>query len=726
MAPSDSDSDQSSDNEYLDSNNAVKEAPAEEEIDPDLLFTHKKQTWDKRAAGNWRTRPSDSQATQPPGSTRLIFQAYDRSFGAFGPSSDDHTWIVLRSKPLVELLRTETVFKGVDGLDGDPPGLDARHIFLRLSELRTRAAVLEETEEVQKDDSGPETSSSQTATTPLPQSYWTLPFASWIPNFRGSQNKSTDDTPKPTLPPLSVPKQLSELLDFVEQLFSETREIVRRMRDNEHISYQLLWTMCAPDTIIESQDAATGKPIGIRVESWDYGNTGRAFKLYGTTYHWNGKMFHSKQKKIKIPRFKGLIKEKQLPIQFLSEETRATLVARGKLYKKYSGLQHLRYKSFVYRWDSESCSYYKLQAHGRVIVDAVGYDRFGTSSTNKYPYVLLSHICVTDVKTFPEQFDIDFEFSDDILCLMPPTQHGFAFAAKVWGLLNVEDMSEVVFNEKAFDQLVLSDEYKDIIKAQVEVFSQKGDQLVSDVVDDKGGGMIMVLHGSPGTGKTLTAEAISEHLKCPLYMVSSGELGTFASDLEGELRNILSMAASWNAIVLIDEADVFLEARDRSDSYRNARVSVFLRLLEYHTGVMILTSNRVRSFDRAFVSRFTIALHYPDLAQDSRLQIWREFLSRANIKIGAANDTSPSGPEYISHEDIMKLAKKPMNGRVIKQLVRGAQAIAIAKAEPMGLEHLQKVVGITEKFEADWKELGLADELEGDVAKADRERSMYS
>ena len=81
---------------------------------------------------------------------------------------------------------------------------------------------------------------------------------------------------------------------------------------------------------------------------------------------------------------------------------------------------------------------------------------------------------------------------------MPPTQYGFAFSAKVWGLLSVEDMSEVVFNEKAFDQLVLSDEYKDIIKAQVEVFSQKGDQLVSDVVDDKGSGMIMVLHGSPG------------------------------------------------------------------------------------------------------------------------------------------------------------------------------------------------------------------------------------
>jgi hypothetical protein len=95
----------------------------------------------------------------------------------------------------------------------------------------------------------------------------------------------------------------------------------------------------------------------------------------------------------------------------------------------------------------------------------------------------------------------------------------------------------------------------------------------------------------------------------------------------------------------------------------------------------------------------------------------------------------------------MKLAKKPMNGRVIKQLIRGAQAIAIAKKEPFSMTHvskqliwhisythlhftktqLQKVVGITEKFESDWKALALEDDLEGDAAgKKDRERTMYS
>jgi hypothetical protein len=46
-------------------------------------------------------------------------------------------------------------------------------------------------------------------------------------------------------------------------------------------------------------------------------------------------------------------------------------------------------------------------------------------------------------------------------------------------------------------------------------------------------------------------------------------------------------------VVLLDEADVFLEERDMKDLKRNALVSVFLRALEYYDGILILTSNRV-------------------------------------------------------------------------------------------------------------------------------------
>jgi len=83
-------------------------------------------------------------------------------------------------------------------------------------------------------------------------------------------------------------------------------------------------------------------------------------------------------------------------------------------------------------------------------------------------------------------------------------------------------------------------------------------KLLNDVISGKGGGVVVVLHGRPGTGKTLTAEAVSELLKRPLYIVSSGQLGTSATDLEENLQSTLELAEKWDCVLLIDEADVFL------------------------------------------------------------------------------------------------------------------------------------------------------------------------
>ncbi|CAE6423965.1 unnamed protein product [Rhizoctonia solani] len=175
---------------------------------------------------------------------------------------------------------------------------------------------------------------------------------------------------------------------------------------------------------------------------------------------------------------------------------------------------------------------------------------------------------------------------------------------------------------------------------------------------------------------------------------------------------------------LLPQADVFLEARNTFDLRRNGLVSIFLRVLEYHTGVLILTTNRIRTFDKAFVSRFSIAIHYPDLDQMSRLLIWKEFLVRASVDVGDMGAPPSTKPSYITHEELVSLAKKSFNGRVIKQIVRGAQALSIADNEPLRMSHLSAVIGITEQFEADWKELEFTENIPG--AEARQDVSMYS
>ena len=74
-----------------------------------------------------------------------------------------------------------------------------------------------------------------------------------------------------------------------------------------------------------------------------------------------------------------------------------------------------------------------------------------------------------------------------------------------------------------------------------------------DFVQGKGHGLVINLYGPPGVGKTLSAEATSEHVRRPLYIVGSGDLGTTGESLDANLRRIFDIATSWKAIVLIDE-----------------------------------------------------------------------------------------------------------------------------------------------------------------------------
>ncbi|KAJ1305102.1 hypothetical protein OPQ81_000141 [Rhizoctonia solani] len=698
-----------------------------EDISPKAYFATFDQVWDRYAYGNWVTIRLEASQDRRKINPRLIFKAYKRVYGPLGPSVDDHTWIELISEELVGFLRSQHSLKGVDGLNQSPPGVDARDLFLRLDTLR--ASAVEPVLEPEADD--PVKEESKSGGLGLSQPPPVIPVA---PEPEPPTNTSPGEflfhpstlviapPPVDTRPPLAVAEQLWMLLDFIESHFKETIEELERLKADGYMSYKLLWAICAPGNIVESKDPATEYPIGMRVESWSYGNEGTKFMMQGATYSWDGKVFKQEVIPIDVPFFKGLMKVDQVPIKIMTDQVQQDLIERGKIYQKYAGIHYLKYDAFIAI--STDRGIIKLPAKGRIITDADGYSRYNLNTPGGYqprswntypnrPPVIPYYSPQQQARIPYEEYKKDEPIPDEILCLTPPTHKGWSFAAKAWGSILVGNLSEIAFDELAFDQLVLKSEYKKMIKALVETNSANSDELAQDLVSGKGGGMVMVLHGKPGTGKTLTAEAVSEHLKCPLYVVSSGELGTEASQLERQLHDILEMTAAWKAVVLIDEADVFLEARNTFDLTRNGLVSVFLRVLEYHTGVLILTTNRIRTFDKAFVSRFSIAIHYPDLDQASRLLIWKEFLTRAGVDIQDIGAPPSTRPSYITHEELVLLAKKAFNGRVIKQVVRGAQALAIADKKPLRMPHILSVLGITEQFEADWKELEFTDNIPG-------------
>ena len=170
-------------------------------------------------------------------------------------------------------------------------------------------------------------------------------------------------------------------------------------------------------------------------------------------------------------------------------------------------------------------------------------------------------------------------------------------------------------------------------------------------------------------------------------MMSAGDLGLNSSGVESSLSNVLEMATKWNAILLLDEADVFLEQRSSHDLERNKLVSIFLRMLEYYEGILFLTTNRVDNIDAAFQSRIHISMQYNELSTSSRRHVWNNFLT-----------VSSKGKKHgFSDGDLDRLAGYSMNGREIKNVLKTAQLLAGKKHEALKYEHVASVLAIEKR-----------------------------
>lgn len=178
--------------------------------------------------------------------------------------------------------------------------------------------------------------------------------------------------------------------------------------------------------------------------------------------------------------------------------------------------------------------------------------------------------------------------------------------------------------------------------------------------------------------------------------MTAGDLGLDSGKLETKLEEILDLVARWNAILLLDEADVFLESRERQHIHQNALVSVFLRRMEYFQGVMILTTNRVTTFDEAVQSRIHVGIRYEALTREAKEEIWKAFLKHS-IATGKTEVIN------VTLQQLRDLSKRDFNGRQIKNTVRMAHALAVAKDVPLGYEHLVDAIEANQDFDDDFR-----------------------
>jgi SpoVK/Ycf46/Vps4 family AAA+-type ATPase len=172
---------------------------------------------------------------------------------------------------------------------------------------------------------------------------------------------------------------------------------------------------------------------------------------------------------------------------------------------------------------------------------------------------------------------------------------------------------------------------------------------------------------------TTSSEVISEHTKKVLLRVTSGDLGTEPEVAEKKLQELFRLAHAWNAILLLDEADVFLSKRTEKDIKRNAFITVFLRLIEYFPGIMMLTTNQREAFDEAFQSRIHLQIPYPPATMEQRKAIWVDRVASQRVA------------HLLSDDAFERLASRyELNGRQIKNAV--TMAIMVAKTDNTPLD----------------------------------------
>lgn len=301
------------------------------------------------------------------------------------------------------------------------------------------------------------------------------------------------------------------------------------------------------------------------------------------------------------------------------------------------------------------------------------------------------------------------ELREEDLILLPRRMFAYALRERRFVPVNINFLQPIRRDQGVFESLSIQKDYKDIVRGLVvSHFQKKGlerryaevpvEGTGQDLIQGKGRGLVVLLHGVPGVGKTATAEAVAMENRKPLFVITCGDLGLTPSEVESSLTNVFRLAHLWDCVLLLDEADVFLTQRSNDDMNRNALVSVFLRVLEYYNGLLFLTTNRVGSIDDAFKSRIHMSLYYPPLDKTQTRDIFRLNISKLRAIENQRCSMTGDQPLVIKEDDVLSFAAKHYednarltacwNGRQIRNAFQVASSLANYKfADDVKMAH---------------------------------------
>ncbi|KAG1735045.1 hypothetical protein EDB19DRAFT_1910886 [Suillus lakei] len=372
-----------------------------------------------------------------------------------------------------------------------------------------------------------------------------------------------------------------------------------------------------------------------RLISTYYDDFDQIFSLNGEGAYWNGTKWLTLERGRMVKLSEGSLILADFRTTEMTSEICARLTERGRKYASLVGIHH------------------RLHRGRRIMVDRLGWNTFGYQHTDDtpFPFPLLR-----DRSKARDNDDI-LPVPEDDIALLPRFMPGFDLERKSWGLFDVDEIEPIKYNENAWKHIVLDESSKDVVEGVVAAFDFSKEVMK----DEEQAGLVILLHGPSGTGKTATVEAIAEHFKRPLYSLSACSLPLDTVLLVDTLTSRLDAARTWNAIVLIEDGDVRYLAcfirheltciqilmqtqRHEPIMEEHIRISTILEFFEQHRCIVFVTA---RTTCTAYMSHFAMTIQYPELDADSRQTMWSNMLS------GEGNN--------ISRRDIEELSRVAVN-----------------------------------------------------------------
>ncbi|KAH8593857.1 hypothetical protein B0O99DRAFT_688291 [Bisporella sp. PMI_857] len=474
--------------------------------------------------------------------------------------------------------------------------------------------------------------------------------------------------------------------------YSDVRQRLDALFKAKEITYDLLWALFKANTLVYTTCQGTEKPRCIKYESATEETTMAGVEylhIKGSYLDFDGKIVGKVPIETTILKFHGSKPISSLdafPLHYHSEKEAITekLVECGRKFCSLTGIQHRQYNGRALQMKKGEPV--RITINGRIMVYPVKFHEDNPNYTRPSIFKRSGDINIwldlddvpstqLDESALKKGVDIyNLTTEEYLVCSL-----GYCLENKLWFCRR--RYFRHLLGWLRFDQLQIASRSKKLIQALATRHSScKKAHAFDDFV--KGKGLVSKSRSH------MTRDSISLNIA----ILVPSLVKTHQTSIRA-CQRILMWLAIGIPCLLLDDADSFL--RRRSDnSQKNALVAVFLRKLEYFSGIMLLTTNRVTEFDDTVQSRIYIGLAHSPLGVDTRLSIWESFLTKPNAegRVVSFSDT-----------ELQDLAQRKLNGREIKNAVHAAHDLAEFDRVDLAMDHLHTVLDIGMIFENDFK-----------------------